>query len=185
MIHDIISLRNEISGYLLTKIWLRISSKHLSFAKYLKFQGRLTLAILSNYPIFCAFAAVKFTECTSHSNKQISCSFNEIDQKWFGILGDSVQFCILLFKRRRRVSSVVEHSSAYPKVPGSNPGPVSYRGHGLWWGMIHASYSWSGPQLPKGCGCIGFLSSRHKKIPDSYSKREGGNPGNSRLSSQQ
>ena len=30
-----------------------------------------------------------------------------------------------------RVSSVVEHSSAYPKVPGSIPGPVSYRGHGL------------------------------------------------------
>ena len=25
----------------------------------------------------------------------------------------------------------------------------------------------------------------HKKIPDSYSKREGGNPGNSALSSQQ
>ena len=32
---------------------------------------------------------------------------------------------------RRRVSSVVEHSSPYPKVPGSIPGPVSYRGHGL------------------------------------------------------
>ena len=30
-----------------------------------------------------------------------------------------------------RVSSVVEHSSANPKVPGSIPGPVSYRGHGL------------------------------------------------------
>ena len=29
------------------------------------------------------------------------------------------------------VSSVVEHSSANPKVPGSIPGPVSYRGHGL------------------------------------------------------
>ena len=50
---------------------------------------------------------------------------------------------------------------------------------------LHASYSWSGPQLPKGCGCIGFLSPMHKKIPDSYSKREGGNPGNSVLSSQQ
>ena len=49
----------------------------------------------------------------------------------------------------------------------------------------HASYSWSGPQLPKGCGCIGFLSPMHKKIPDSYSKREGGNPGNSGLLSQQ
>ena len=35
------------------------------------------------------------------------------------------------------------------------------------------------------CGCIGFLSPMHKKIPDSYSKREGGNPRNSRLSSQQ
>ena len=32
---------------------------------------------------------------------------------------------------RRRVSSVVEHSSANPKVPGSIPGPGSYRGHGL------------------------------------------------------
>ena len=32
---------------------------------------------------------------------------------------------------RRRVSSVVEHSSANPKVPGSILGPVSYRGHGL------------------------------------------------------
>ena len=32
-------------------------------------------------------------------------------------------------KLRRRVSSVVEHSSANPKVPGSIPGPVSYRGH--------------------------------------------------------
>ena len=37
----------------------------------------------------------------------------------------------------------------------------------------------------QGCGCIGFLSPMHKKIPDSYSKREGGNPGNSGLSSQQ
>ena len=37
----------------------------------------------------------------------------------------------------------------------------------------------------KGCGCIGFVSPMHKKIPDSYSKREGGNPGNSGLSSQQ
>ena len=32
---------------------------------------------------------------------------------------------------RRRVSSVVEYSSANPKVPGSIPGPVSYRGYGL------------------------------------------------------
>ena len=32
---------------------------------------------------------------------------------------------------RRRVSSVVEHSSANPKVPGSIPGPVSYWGQGL------------------------------------------------------
>ena len=42
--------------------------------------------------------------------------------------------------------------------------------------MFHASYSWSGPQLPKGCGCIGLLSPMHKNIPDSYSKREGGQP---------
>ena len=32
---------------------------------------------------------------------------------------------------------------------------------------------------------VGFLSAMHKKIPDSYSKREGGNPGNSGLSPQQ
>ena len=32
---------------------------------------------------------------------------------------------------RRRVSSVVEHSSANPKVSGLIPGLVSYRGHGL------------------------------------------------------
>ena len=32
---------------------------------------------------------------------------------------------------RRRVSSVVEHSSANPKVPSLILGPVSYRGHGL------------------------------------------------------
>ena len=68
---------------------------------------------------------------------------------------------------------MVEHSSANPKVPGSIPGPGSW----IMIGMLHASYSWSGPQLPKGCGCIGFLSPIHKKIPDSYSKREGGNPG--------
>ena len=37
----------------------------------------------------------------------------------------------LPFRYRRRVSSVVEHSSANPKVPGSIPGPVLYRGHGL------------------------------------------------------
>ena len=50
---------------------------------------------------------------------------------------------------------------------------------------FHASYSWSGPQLPKCCGFIGILSPMHKKFPDSYSKREGGNPGNSGLLSQQ
>ena len=32
---------------------------------------------------------------------------------------------------RKRVSSVVEHSSANPKVPGSILDLVSYRGHGL------------------------------------------------------
>ena len=37
----------------------------------------------------------------------------------------------LLNPTRRRVSSVVEHSSANPKVPGSIPGPVSYQGHGF------------------------------------------------------
>ena len=76
---------------------------------------------------------------------------------------------------------MVEHSSADPKVPGSIPG----RSHTRVKDYDEASYSWSGPQLPKGCGCIGFLSPMHKNIPDSYSKREGGNPGNSGLSSQQ
>ena len=66
---------------------------------------------------------------------------------------------------------MVEYSSANPKVPSSIPGPVLYRGHELWGGIFHASYSWSDPQLPKGCGCIGFLSPMHKKIPDSYSRR--------------
>ena len=33
---------------------------------------------------------------------------------------------------RKRVSSVVEYSSANPKVPGSISGSVSYRGHGSW-----------------------------------------------------
>ena len=51
--------------------------------------------------------------------------------------------------------------------------------------MFHASYSSSGPQLPKGCGCIRFLSLMHKKILDFNSKRDGGNPKNSGLSSQQ
>ena len=80
---------------------------------------------------------------------------------------------------------MVEHSSANPKVPGLIPGQVSYQGHGSCLGMFNASYSWSGPQLSKGCGCIEFLSPMLKKIPDSYSKREGGNPRNSGLSSQQ
>ena len=48
--------------------------------------------------------------------------------------------------------------------------------------MFHASYSWSGPQLPKGCECIGFVSPMPKKIPDSYLKRGGGNPGKSLVS---
>ena len=38
--------------------------------------------------------------------------------------------CIVVYYRRR-VSSVVEHSSANPKVPSSIPGPVSYQGYGL------------------------------------------------------
>ena len=38
---------------------------------------------------------------------------------------------VSMLKYMRRVSSVVEHSSANPKVPGSIPGPVSYQGHGL------------------------------------------------------
>ena len=34
-------------------------------------------------------------------------------------------------RKGESVSSVVEHPSANPKVPGSIPGPISYRGHGL------------------------------------------------------
>ena len=99
---------------------------------------------------------------------------------------EAIPYVIITYiMKRRRVSSVVKHSSANSKVSCLIPGPVSYQGHGLWWGMYNASYSWSGPQLPKGCGCIWGLSSMHKRIPDSYSKREGGNPGNSGLSSQQ
>ena len=40
--------------------------------------------------------------------------------------------------------------------------------------MFHASYSWIGPQLPKGCGCIGLLSFMKTKIPDSLSKKKRG-----------
>ena len=77
----------------------------------------------------------------------------------------------------RRVSSVVEHSSSIPKVPGSILGPFSYWGHGICRGMYIAFYSWSGPQLPKGCGCIGFLSPMHKKIPIPIRKEKGATPG--------
>ena len=80
---------------------------------------------------------------------------------------------------------MVEHSSANPNVPGSIPGLVSYRGS--WITMRHVScilhLEWS--TTSQGCGCIRFLSPMHNIIPDSYSKREGGNPGNSGLSSQQ
>ena len=51
--------------------------------------------------------------------------------------------------------------------------------------MFHASYSWSGPQLPKGCGCIGFLSPMHKKIPESDLERAADNPQNSGIAPQQ
>ena len=74
---------------------------------------------------------------------------------------------------------MVEHSSTNPKVRfDSGPSLIP----GSWIMMRHVqSYSWSGPQLTKGCGCIGFLFPMHKKTPDSYSQREGGNPGNSGL----
>ena len=42
--------------------------------------------------------------------------------------------------------------------------------------MFHASYSWSGPQLPKGCGCIGFLSPMHKKDPRFLFEKRRGQP---------
>ena len=71
---------------------------------------------------------------------------------------------------------MVEHSSANPKVPGLIPGPVAYRGYGLWRGMFHASFSWSGPLLPKGCGCIGCLSPMHKKDPRVLFEKRRGQP---------
>ena len=65
----------------------------------------------------------------------------------------------------------------------SRPGLIP----GSWIMMRHVPcillMEWS--KITKGCGCIGFLSPMHKKIPDSYLKREVGNPGNSGLSSQQ
>ena len=73
---------------------------------------------------------------------------------------------------------MVEHVSANPKVPGSIPAPGSYR-------VMDYDKACVMHLTPKGCVCIGFLSPVHKKIPDSYSKREGGNPANSGLSSQQ
>ena len=42
--------------------------------------------------------------------------------------------------------------------------------------MLNASYCWSGPQLPKGCGCIGFLSPMHKESQISIRKEKGGIP---------
>ena len=42
-----------------------------------------------------------------------------------------VKTTIVLAYIGERVSSVVEHSSSNPKVPGLILGPVSYRGHGL------------------------------------------------------
>ena len=55
------------------------------------------------------------------SSKGMICDnrVREPDQTW------------LDYTYRRRVSSVVEHSSANPKVPGSISDPISYWGHGL------------------------------------------------------
>ena len=48
------------------------------------------------------------------------------------MISSNVGVCVIdLLGKRRRVGSVVEHSSANPKVPGSILGLVSYRGHGL------------------------------------------------------
>ena len=70
---------------------------------------------------------------------------------------------------------MIRHSSANTKVP------VRF------WAQSHTSvidydeaclmHLTSVPQLPKGCGWIGFLFPMHRKIPDPYAKREGGNPG--------
>ena len=50
---------------------------------------------------------------------------------WVDNRGELAQWRRRVSSNRRRVSSMVEHSSANPKVPGSIPGRVSYQGHGL------------------------------------------------------
>ena len=42
--------------------------------------------------------------------------------------------------------------------------------------MYNASYSWSGPQLPKGCECIGVLSPVHIKDPRVLFEKGRGQP---------
>ena len=86
----------------------------------------------------------------------------------------------------RRFSSVVEHLSANPKVRfwfDSGPGLMP----GSWIMMRHVScillLEWSTTSQRLWVYRISVLM--HKQIPDSYSKREGDNPGNSGLSSQQ
>ena len=54
-----------------------------------------------------------------------ACEQSVVDgHKWVRVVGIYVRQAL-----RRRVSSVVEHSSANPNVP--IPGLVSYQGHGL------------------------------------------------------
>ena len=75
------------------------------------------------------------------------------------------------------------HSSKCPQFdsgPGLIPGSRIMMRHVKY--ILLLEWSTTSQRLH---GCIGFLSPMHKKIPDSYSKREGGNPGNSGLSSQQ
>ena len=72
---------------------------------------------------------------------------------------------------------MVEHSSANQKFWAQS--------HTGFMDFDEACFMHLTPGVVHNCGCRGFLSPMHKKIPDSYSKREGDNPGNSGLLSQQ
>ena len=71
---------------------------------------------------------------------------------------------------------MVEHAAANPKVPGLIPGTVSYRG------LIPGSHT-GVMDYDEACfmHLIPGVVNNVPKIPDSYSKIEGGNPGNSGL----
>ena len=63
--------------------------------------------------------------CAAHRHRSV--------RGWEGSIHLGAYGCtnMLQYFFNRRVSSVLEHSSTNPKVPGSILGPGSYRGHGL------------------------------------------------------